>query len=97
MKPQPQGPVLDDQYHKEDIKPDALLVNKARSSSQYQVGDSMSYSQKEALKLLVEDSSLFKFPGTGEYDHVELIDYFDGVFRYVPSIPDYWSMATLNT
>ncbi|MBW0517298.1 hypothetical protein O181_057013 [Austropuccinia psidii MF-1] len=31
MKPQPQGHDLDDHYHQEDIKPDALLCNKARS------------------------------------------------------------------
>ncbi|MBW0499721.1 hypothetical protein O181_039436 [Austropuccinia psidii MF-1] len=27
MKPQPQGHILDDPYHQDDIKPDALLVN----------------------------------------------------------------------
>ncbi|MBW0540861.1 hypothetical protein O181_080576 [Austropuccinia psidii MF-1] len=36
MKPQPQGPVMDNPYHQEDIKPDAFLENKARSASQYQ-------------------------------------------------------------
>ncbi|MBW0509236.1 hypothetical protein O181_048951 [Austropuccinia psidii MF-1] len=36
MKPQPQGHVLDHPYHQEDIKPDASLGNKARSTSQYQ-------------------------------------------------------------
>ncbi|MBW0555815.1 hypothetical protein O181_095530 [Austropuccinia psidii MF-1] len=30
MKPQPQGHALDDPYHQEDIKSDALLGNKAR-------------------------------------------------------------------
>ncbi|MBW0475855.1 hypothetical protein O181_015570 [Austropuccinia psidii MF-1] len=35
LKPQPQGHVMDNRYHQEDIKPDALLVNKARSPSQY--------------------------------------------------------------
>ncbi|MBW0468480.1 hypothetical protein O181_008195 [Austropuccinia psidii MF-1] len=34
MKPQPQGHVMDNPYHQEDIKPDAILVNKARSPSQ---------------------------------------------------------------
>ncbi|MBW0463403.1 hypothetical protein O181_003118 [Austropuccinia psidii MF-1] len=48
MKPQPQGHVLDNTYHPEDIKPDSLLVNKARSPSQYQDGNNMSYSEKEA-------------------------------------------------
>ncbi|MBW0534490.1 hypothetical protein O181_074205 [Austropuccinia psidii MF-1] len=28
---------------------------------------------------------------------MELIDYIDGLFNYVPSIPDYWSTARLNT
>ncbi|MBW0463740.1 hypothetical protein O181_003455 [Austropuccinia psidii MF-1] len=31
LKPQPQGHVMDNPYHQEDIKPDAMLVNKARS------------------------------------------------------------------
>ncbi|MBW0487151.1 hypothetical protein O181_026866 [Austropuccinia psidii MF-1] len=50
MKPQPQGDALDDPYHQGDFKPDALLGNKARSPSQYQDGDNMSSSEKEALK-----------------------------------------------
>ncbi|MBW0461365.1 hypothetical protein O181_001080 [Austropuccinia psidii MF-1] len=36
LKPQPQGHVMDNPYHQEDIKPDAILVNKTRSQSQYQ-------------------------------------------------------------
>ncbi|MBW0531471.1 hypothetical protein O181_071186 [Austropuccinia psidii MF-1] len=35
MKPQPQGHVMDNPYYQDDIKPDAMLVNKARSPSQY--------------------------------------------------------------
>ncbi|MBW0501272.1 hypothetical protein O181_040987 [Austropuccinia psidii MF-1] len=31
IKPQPQGHVMDDLYHEDDIKPDAMLMNKARS------------------------------------------------------------------
>ncbi|MBW0592283.1 hypothetical protein O181_131998, partial [Austropuccinia psidii MF-1] len=54
MKPQPQGHIMDNPYHKDDIKPDAMLMNKARSPSQIQDGDNMSYSQKEALKQLPE-------------------------------------------
>ncbi|MBW0545272.1 hypothetical protein O181_084987 [Austropuccinia psidii MF-1] len=50
MKPQPQGHVEDNPYHQDDIKPDSMLINKERSSSQYQDGDNMSYSEKEALK-----------------------------------------------
>ncbi|MBW0559579.1 hypothetical protein O181_099294 [Austropuccinia psidii MF-1] len=97
MKPQPQGHVMDNSYHQEDIKPDAILVNKARSPSQYQDGDSMSYYEKEALRKLPEASSWPKFSGTGEYDHMELIDYIHGLFIDVPSIPDYWITAILNT
>ncbi|MBW0472098.1 hypothetical protein O181_011813 [Austropuccinia psidii MF-1] len=88
MKPQPQGHVMDNPYHQEDIKADAMLVNKARSPSQYQDGDYMSYSEKEALKQLPEASSWPKFSGTGEYDHMEPIDSIDGLFIYVPSITD---------
>ncbi|MBW0581166.1 hypothetical protein O181_120881 [Austropuccinia psidii MF-1] len=57
----------------------------------------MSYSEKEALKQLPEASSWPEFSGTGEYDHLELIDYIDGLFIDVPSIPDYWITARLNT
>ncbi|MBW0504077.1 hypothetical protein O181_043792 [Austropuccinia psidii MF-1] len=97
MKPQPQGHILYDPYHQEEIKPDALLVNKARSPSHCQDGYNMSYSEKEALKQLPEASSWPKFCGTGEYYHMELIDYIDGLFIDVPSIPDYWITAKLNT
>ncbi|MBW0561439.1 hypothetical protein O181_101154 [Austropuccinia psidii MF-1] len=34
MKPQPQGHVMDNPYHQDDIKPDAMLMNKERSPSQ---------------------------------------------------------------
>ncbi|MBW0477396.1 hypothetical protein O181_017111 [Austropuccinia psidii MF-1] len=44
MTHQPQGHVLDNPYHQEDIKSDSLLVNKERYSSQYQDEDNMSYS-----------------------------------------------------
>ncbi|MBW0574359.1 hypothetical protein O181_114074 [Austropuccinia psidii MF-1] len=74
-----------------------MLVNKTRSPSQYQDGDNMSYLEKEALKQLPEASSCPKFSGTGEYDHTELIDYIDRLFIDVPSIPDYWITAILNT
>ncbi|MBW0498523.1 hypothetical protein O181_038238 [Austropuccinia psidii MF-1] len=57
----------------------------------------MSYSEKEALKQIPEASSWPKFSGTGEYAHMELIDYIDGIFIDVPSIPDYWITARLNT
>ncbi|MBW0487593.1 hypothetical protein O181_027308 [Austropuccinia psidii MF-1] len=66
MNPHPQGNALDDTYHQEDIKLDVLLGNKARSPSQYQDGDNMSYSEKEALKQLPEGSSWPQFSGTGE-------------------------------
>ncbi|MBW0549837.1 hypothetical protein O181_089552 [Austropuccinia psidii MF-1] len=48
---------LENPYHQEDMKPDALLMNEARSPSQYQDGDNMSYSQKESFKQLPEASS----------------------------------------
>ncbi|MBW0546467.1 hypothetical protein O181_086182 [Austropuccinia psidii MF-1] len=89
MNPQPEGHALENPYHQEDIKPDALLVNKERSPSQYQDGDKMSYSDKEAFKQLPEASNWPKFSGTGEYDHMELIDYIDGLFIDVARIPDY--------
>ncbi|MBW0483412.1 hypothetical protein O181_023127 [Austropuccinia psidii MF-1] len=92
MKPQPQGHVMDNPY-----PPDAMLINKARSPSQYQDRDGMSYSKKEALKQVPEASSWPKFSGSGKYDHMELIDYIDGLFIDVPSIQDYWITARLNT
>ncbi|MBW0560670.1 hypothetical protein O181_100385 [Austropuccinia psidii MF-1] len=97
MKPQPQGHVLDNPYHQEDIKPDALLENNERSTSQCQDGEKMSYSKKEALKQLPETSSWPKISGTGEYHHMELIYYIDVIFIDVLSIPDYWNTARLNT
>ncbi|MBW0539655.1 hypothetical protein O181_079370 [Austropuccinia psidii MF-1] len=86
MKPQPQGHFMDNPYHQDDIKSDAMLMNKARSPSQYQDGDDMTYSEKEGLKQLPEASSWPKLSGTGEYDHIQLIDY-----------TDYCITARLNT
>ncbi|MBW0555622.1 hypothetical protein O181_095337 [Austropuccinia psidii MF-1] len=97
MKPQPQGHVIDYPYHQEEIKPDFILVNKARLPSQYQDGNNMSYSEKEALKQLPDGSSWPKFSGTGEYDHMELIDFIDELFIDVPSIPDYWITPRIDT
>ncbi|MBW0558076.1 hypothetical protein O181_097791 [Austropuccinia psidii MF-1] len=88
---------MDNPYQPDDIKPDSMLMHKAISPSQYQDGDGMSYSEKEALKQLPEASSCPKFSGSGEYDHMELIDCIDGLFIDVPSIPDYWITARLNT
>ncbi|MBW0498351.1 hypothetical protein O181_038066 [Austropuccinia psidii MF-1] len=88
---------MENSYQPDDVKPDAILMNKAISPSQYQDGDGMYYSEKEALKQLPDESSWPKFSGTGEYDHMELIDYIDGLFIDVPSIPDYWITARLNT
>ncbi|MBW0468149.1 hypothetical protein O181_007864 [Austropuccinia psidii MF-1] len=89
MKPQPQGHVMDNPYHQEDIKPDSMLVNKERSPSQYQDVDNMSYYKTEALKQFPGASRWPKFSGTTEYNHMEPIDYIDGIFIDVPSIPDY--------
>ncbi|MBW0489305.1 hypothetical protein O181_029020 [Austropuccinia psidii MF-1] len=88
---------MDNPYHQEYIKPDTMSVNKERSPSQYQDGDNFSYSEKEALKQLPKASSWPKSSKTGEYDHMELINYIDGLFIDVPSIPDYWSTSRLNT
>ncbi|MBW0551069.1 hypothetical protein O181_090784, partial [Austropuccinia psidii MF-1] len=88
-KPKLQGHVMSNSYHQVDIKTDAIFVNNARSPSQYQDGDKISCSAKEALKHLPEASSWPKFSGTVENDHMELID--------VPSITDYWITARLNT
>ncbi|MBW0585354.1 hypothetical protein O181_125069 [Austropuccinia psidii MF-1] len=57
----------------------------------------MPYSEKEALKRLPEASGCPKYSEKGEYDHMELIDYIDGLFIDVPSIPDYWITVRLNT
>ncbi|MBW0475472.1 hypothetical protein O181_015187 [Austropuccinia psidii MF-1] len=61
MKPQPQGHVMNNSYHQDDIKPDAMLMSKKRSPSQYQDGDNMSHSEKEAVKQPPEASSWPKF------------------------------------
>ncbi|MBW0519345.1 hypothetical protein O181_059060 [Austropuccinia psidii MF-1] len=97
LKPQPQGQGMDNSYQPDDIKPDAMLMNKERSPSQHQDGDGMSYSEKGALKQLPEASSWPKFSGSGEYNHTELIDYIDGLFIHAPTIPDYWITVRLNT
>ncbi|MBW0475687.1 hypothetical protein O181_015402 [Austropuccinia psidii MF-1] len=57
----------------------------------------MTYSEKEALKQLPEASRWPKFCVVGEYDHMDLIDYINGLFIDVPSIPGYWSTSRLNT
>ncbi|MBW0577996.1 hypothetical protein O181_117711 [Austropuccinia psidii MF-1] len=81
IKPQSEENVWDNTpYHKEDIKTDVLLKNKPTSPSQHQDGHNMSYSEKEALKQLQDASSWPQFSGVGEYDHIELIDYADGLF-----------------
>ncbi|MBW0594219.1 hypothetical protein O181_133934, partial [Austropuccinia psidii MF-1] len=97
LKPQPQGQVMENPDQPDDIKRNAILMNKARFPSQYQDGDGISYSEKEALKQLPEASSCPEFSGIGEYYHMELIDYIDGLFIDVPSIPGYWITARLNT
>ncbi|MBW0526110.1 hypothetical protein O181_065825 [Austropuccinia psidii MF-1] len=57
MNTQAQGHIMYNPYHQDDIKPDAMLMNKARSPSQYQDEDNMSYPEKEALKQPPEASS----------------------------------------
>ncbi|MBW0502154.1 hypothetical protein O181_041869 [Austropuccinia psidii MF-1] len=97
MNPQPKGHAMDNPYYQEYIKPDACLENKARSPYKYQDGGNMSSSEKAALKQLSEASSWPKLSGTGEYYHMELIDYIDGLFIDVPSTADYWITSRLNT
>ncbi|MBW0573889.1 hypothetical protein O181_113604 [Austropuccinia psidii MF-1] len=96
MKPQPQGHVMDNPYHQDDINPDAMLMNKERSPSKYQDGDNMGYSENKSLKQLPAASSWPKFSGTAEYDHMELIDCIDGLFIDVARIPDYLITSRLN-
>ncbi|MBW0499499.1 hypothetical protein O181_039214 [Austropuccinia psidii MF-1] len=96
MKPQPQGPALSNPYQY-GIQKDIVLDNKPRSPSQYQDGYKMSYQEKEYVKQLPEDSSWPKLSGVAEYDHMKCIDYIDGHLFYLPSIPDYWIAARLNT
>ncbi|MBW0490829.1 hypothetical protein O181_030544 [Austropuccinia psidii MF-1] len=97
MKPQSQGHILGDPYHQEDIKADDLVENKARSPSENQDKNKMSYSDNEASKQLPEAARWSKFSGTGEYDHMELIYSIDGIKIGVLSTPDYWITASLNT
>ncbi|MBW0495297.1 hypothetical protein O181_035012 [Austropuccinia psidii MF-1] len=97
MKSQPQVHVMDNPCHQDDIKTDAMLISKERSPSQYQDGDNLSYSEKKALKQISEASSWPKFPETGKYDHMQLINFIDGLFIDVPSTPDSWIAAGLNT
>ncbi|MBW0490843.1 hypothetical protein O181_030558 [Austropuccinia psidii MF-1] len=92
IEPQSSVHVMDNPYNQ-----DAMFMNKEKSLSQYQDGDNMSYSEKEALKQLPEASGWPKFSRTGEYDHMELMGYIYGIFIDVPSIPDYWITARLNT
>ncbi|MBW0505784.1 hypothetical protein O181_045499 [Austropuccinia psidii MF-1] len=54
LNPQPQGQVMDNTYHQDDMKPNAMLMNKTRSPSRYQDGGNMSCSEKAALKQLPE-------------------------------------------
>ncbi|MBW0493931.1 hypothetical protein O181_033646 [Austropuccinia psidii MF-1] len=65
MKPQLQGHSMDNPYHQHDINPDGMLMNKARSPSQYKDGENMSYYEKEALKQLPQASSWLTFSGIG--------------------------------
>ncbi|MBW0461286.1 hypothetical protein O181_001001 [Austropuccinia psidii MF-1] len=72
------------------------MERKHRSPLQYQDGDNLTYSEKEALKKLSEAPSWPNISVVGEYDHMELIEYIDGLFIDLPSIPDYWIEARLN-
>ncbi|MBW0472635.1 hypothetical protein O181_012350 [Austropuccinia psidii MF-1] len=63
LKSQPQDHVMDNPYHQEDIKMDATLGKKARSPSQYQDTDNMSYYEKEASKQPPDASNWPEFSG----------------------------------
>ncbi|MBW0462297.1 hypothetical protein O181_002012 [Austropuccinia psidii MF-1] len=98
MKPQIQGHVFGNNPHlQEEIKPYSPMESKYRSQSQYQNGDNMTYSEKEALRQLSEVTFWPKLSGVGKYDHMELVDYIDRLFIYLPSITDYWITSRLNT
>ncbi|MBW0495838.1 hypothetical protein O181_035553 [Austropuccinia psidii MF-1] len=97
LKPQSQGNVLDNNaYHQGDIKANTFLENNPRSPKQYQDRDKMTYSEKEALRQLPEASGWPHFSGLGEYDHMKLIDYIDGLFIDVIGITDYWITERKN-
>ncbi|MBW0491150.1 hypothetical protein O181_030865 [Austropuccinia psidii MF-1] len=49
------------------------------------------------FKKLPEAPSWPNFSSVGEYYHMELINYIDGLFIDVPTIPDYWITARVNT
>ncbi|MBW0465640.1 hypothetical protein O181_005355 [Austropuccinia psidii MF-1] len=87
---------MDNPYHQEDTKPDAILVNKTKSPSPYQDGYNMSYSEKGCLKQVSKASNWPKFPGTGEYDHMELIYHIDDALIDVPRIQSGWIPARIN-
>ncbi|MBW0495764.1 hypothetical protein O181_035479 [Austropuccinia psidii MF-1] len=98
IKPQTQGHVSGKiPYPQEDIKPNSRLDNKQRAPSKYQYGNSMTYSEKEALIQLPEATSWPRFCGVGDYDHMEFFNYIHGLFIDVSRIPDYWIIAILNT
>ncbi|MBW0527474.1 hypothetical protein O181_067189 [Austropuccinia psidii MF-1] len=58
MKPQPQGHVMDNPYHPDDIKPDAMLGNKARSPSQYQDGETINLIKAQIRLVDISDELL---------------------------------------
>ncbi|MBW0560680.1 hypothetical protein O181_100395 [Austropuccinia psidii MF-1] len=98
IKPQTQWHVSGNTpYLQEDIKPNARLDNKQRTPSKYQYGNRITYLEKEELKQPPEATSCFKFSGVGEYDHMELMDYIDGLSIDVQRQPDSWITAILNT
>ncbi|MBW0564455.1 hypothetical protein O181_104170 [Austropuccinia psidii MF-1] len=67
-----------------------------RSESIQKDGENLSYSEKWALKKLPEVVNWPIFSGVGEYDHLELIHYIDGLFVDVLNIPDYWLTKRLK-
>ncbi|MBW0506415.1 hypothetical protein O181_046130 [Austropuccinia psidii MF-1] len=101
MKPQSQGHAFGNDPHlQEYIKTDTPMESKHKSPSQSKDGDNMTYCDNKALKQLPQATSWKSWPNfsrLGEYYHMEIIDYIDGLFIYLPGIPAYLITARLNT
>ncbi|MBW0499079.1 hypothetical protein O181_038794 [Austropuccinia psidii MF-1] len=98
MKPQSQDHGFGNNPHlQEDIKPDAPVEIKHRSSSQYKDRYNMTSSDVESLKQLPEATCWSNLSDVGEYDNMELVDYIDGLFIDLQDITDYWIATRLNT
>ncbi|MBW0469945.1 hypothetical protein O181_009660 [Austropuccinia psidii MF-1] len=85
MKPKIEGHVFrNNPQLQEDSKPEAPMECKQKSPPQYHNEDNMTYSEKDTLKKLPEATRWQNLSGIGEYDHMELIYYINGLFMDVP-------------